>query len=57
MVEIQDKMPDQAPKGEAQGEQKEKVEWSLQKIRNKFIVMSGKGGVGKTSIAVNLSMR
>ncbi len=32
------------------------VEGSLKKIKNKFIVMSGKGGVGKTSVSVNLSM-
>ncbi len=29
---------------------------SLSLIRNKFIVMSGKGGVGKTSVAANLAM-
>ncbi len=29
---------------------------SLKKIKNKFIVMSGKGGVGKTSVSVNLSI-
>ena len=32
------------------------VEKSLKKIKNKLIVMSGKGGVGKTSVSVNLSM-
>ncbi|MBW2100147.1 MAG: Mrp/NBP35 family ATP-binding protein [Deltaproteobacteria bacterium] len=32
------------------------VENSLKKIKNKFIVMSGKGGVGKTSVSVNLSI-
>ncbi len=32
------------------------VKISLGKIKNKFIVMSGKGGVGKTSISVNLSI-
>ncbi|MBN1930128.1 MAG: Mrp/NBP35 family ATP-binding protein [Desulfobacterales bacterium] len=32
------------------------VEGSLKKIKNKFIVMSGKGGVGKTSTSVNLSI-
>ena len=32
------------------------VKESLQKIKNKFIVLSGKGGVGKTSVAVNLAM-
>ncbi len=29
---------------------------SLKKIKNKYIVLSGKGGVGKTSTSVNLSM-
>ena len=32
------------------------VETSLTKIKNKLIVMSGKGGVGKTSVSVNLSI-
>ncbi len=32
------------------------VEVSLKKIKNKFIIMSGKGGVGKTSVSVNLSI-
>jgi len=29
---------------------------SLIKIKNKFVVMSGKGGVGKTSVSVNLAI-
>jgi len=32
------------------------VKASLGKIKNKLIVMSGKGGVGKTSVSVNLSL-
>lgn len=32
------------------------VEGSLKKIKHKFIVMSGKGGVGKTSTSVNLAI-
>ncbi len=37
-------------------EQDASVNGSLQKIKNKFVIMSGKGGVGKTSTSVNLSM-
>ena len=32
------------------------IKGSLNKIKNKIIVMSGKGGVGKTSVSVNLSI-
>lgn len=34
----------------------ENVKNALAKIRHKYLVMSGKGGVGKTSVAVNLAM-
>ena len=37
-----------------QDDTEEKVKESLGKIKHKFIVMSGKGGVGKTSTSVNL---
>jgi Mrp family chromosome partitioning ATPase len=33
-----------------------RAQQSLTKIKNKFIVLSGKGGVGKTSVSVNLSI-
>ncbi len=37
-------------------DQDEALKGSLEKIRHKFIVMSGKGGVGKSSVTVNLGM-
>ncbi|HOY10768.1 MAG TPA: Mrp/NBP35 family ATP-binding protein [Candidatus Omnitrophota bacterium] len=36
-------------------EQDQRLKEKMPKIKNKLIVMSGKGGVGKTSVAVNLS--
>lgn len=36
-------------------EQEERLRHNLAKISNKFIVISGKGGVGKTTVAVNLA--
>jgi len=54
MADIMDKVP-KSPK-QVQEEQDASVRNSLGRIKNKFIVMSGKGGVGKTSTAVNLSI-
>ncbi len=45
-----------AKKEKAKSDQDTHVTESLQKIKNKFIVMSGKGGVGKTSVSVNLGI-
>lgn len=45
-----------ADQSAARERQEAEVKGSLEKIKHKFLVMSGKGGVGKTSVSVNLSM-
>ncbi|MFC1880223.1 P-loop NTPase [Thermodesulfobacteriota bacterium] len=54
MADIQSSMP-KNPK-QMQDEQDAAVTKSLGNIKNKILVMSGKGGVGKTSTSVNLSI-
>ena len=54
MVEIQGNMPKNPQ--QMQADQDVAVNKSLGKIKNKILVMSGKGGVGKTSTSVNLSV-
>ncbi len=56
MTNILENMPDQSTKKDLFAEMDVKIKGSLKKIKNKFIVMSGKGGVGKTSTSVNLSI-
>ncbi len=56
MTKILDKVPDPSKRKNPQAEQDAKIDSALGKIKNKFLVMSGKGGVGKTSTAVNLSI-
>lgn len=54
MTQIQNKMPqDKAAKQKEKDMQLENV---LGKIKNKLLVMSGKGGVGKSSVAANLAV-
>ncbi|MCK5084011.1 MAG: P-loop NTPase, partial [Candidatus Omnitrophica bacterium] len=36
-------------------EQENRLKTNLSRIRNKLIVLSGKGGVGKTTVAVNVA--
>lgn len=56
MVEIHANMGNAKKKSDPHAEQDAAVNASLKKIKNKLLVMSGKGGVGKTSTSVNLSI-
>lgn len=56
MVHIHDSVGDAEKPQKAQTEQDISVDRSLKRIKNKFIILSGKGGVGKTSTSVNLSL-
>jgi ATP-binding protein involved in chromosome partitioning len=56
MVKIHESVEAAQKQEKAQTKQDMAVDESLKKIKNKYIVLSGKGGVGKTSTSVNLSM-
>ena len=56
MVEIQSSMKTAAQQADPQAARDAEVNATLDRIKHKFIIMSGKGGVGKTSTSVNLSL-
>lgn len=56
MVELFDSMDAAKQKADPRAALEQAVTTSLGRIGQKFVVMSGKGGVGKTSTAVNLAM-
>jgi Mrp family chromosome partitioning ATPase len=56
MVKIHENINDAQKPKNSKKNQENALKESLQKIKNKLMVMSGKGGVGKTSISVNLSI-
>jgi ATP-binding protein involved in chromosome partitioning len=44
------------PQGEAQEAQTRRLKERMDRITHKILIMSGKGGVGKTTVSVNLSL-
>jgi Mrp family chromosome partitioning ATPase len=56
MVQIHESVSDAKCKANPKFDLEQAVKGSLNNIKHKVVVMSGKGGIGKTSTAVNLSI-
>jgi ATP-binding protein involved in chromosome partitioning len=48
--------PDSSPSGSAEQEQTQRLKASMGRIKHKLIVLSGKGGVGKSTVTANLAI-
>ncbi|WP_319409660.1 Mrp/NBP35 family ATP-binding protein [uncultured Desulfosarcina sp.] len=56
MVQIQNSMETAKQQTNPQAKRDADIKGALGRIKHKFMIMSGKGGVGKTSTSVNLSL-
>jgi Mrp family chromosome partitioning ATPase len=56
MAKIYESVEEAQNQNKSQSDQDASINASLEQIKHKFLVMSGKGGVGKTSVSVNLAI-
>ena len=56
MSDSKEKQPDTGQREAEKAKQDKAIQEALGLIKHKFLVMSGKGGVGKTSVAANLAI-
>jgi len=52
----EEEIPDIDLKEMMVGEREQNIKKNMEKIKHKIVIISGKGGVGKTTVAVNLAM-
>lgn len=52
----EEEIPDINLKEMMMDDREKNIKTNMEKIKNKIVIISGKGGVGKTTVAVNLAM-